>query len=284
MKILRKLLAAVSGGDGWHRKRRRSGTDSLYVGDNTLLIRTRRNNLIYADSRDVTIVPQLAFRRSWEPWVTKAMERALKPGMNAADAGAHIGYHACIMARLIGPGGQLDVIEANPRLVQLLRKTMAANGFHRRARCHEAILSDRAGEADFHIFENFLAASSVLPMQATAESFGDTVHVVRLRSARLDELVAGERLDALKIDCEGSEPAVIAGARRFLENGSLKHIFMEYSPHFYKDRAVPERMFADLERYGFRFAMIQPESAPRPMTRGEVLALPTLADLYLARG
>lgn len=281
MKFLRRVAAALGGGNKPQRHRR--GADSLYVGDHTLLIRTRRGHLIYADSRDLTIVPPLAFRGVWEPWVTRAMKRALKPGMNVADAGAHIGYHACIMARLIGPAGHLDVIEANPRLIHLLRKTMGANGFHRRARCHQVILSDRAGEADFHVFENFMAASSVHPMQATAESFGDKVRVERLPMARLDAIVTGDRLEALKIDCEGSEPAVIDGARRFLENGSLKHIFMEYSPHFYKDRAAPERMFADLERYGFRCAEIASEGEPRAVTRAQVLALPDLVDLHLVR-
>jgi len=283
MKFLRRMMATFAGDKKNKRNLRRGAANSLYVGDHTLLIRTRRGHVIYADSRDLTIVPQLAFQGVWEPWVTKAMQRALKPGMNVADAGAHIGYHACIMARLVGPAGRIDVIEANPRLAQLLRKTMGANGFQRRAQCHEVILSDRAGEADFHIFENFMAASSILPMQATAESFGDKVRVARLKTARLDAIVAAERLEALKVDCEGSEPAVIDGARRFLENGSLRHIFMEYSPHFYTDRAAPERMFADLERYGFRAALIEKDAAPRAMTRAQTLALPDLVDLYLAR-
>lgn len=282
MKFLRRMMAAIGSGRNKPNPRR-GGANSLYVGDHTLLIRTRRGHVIYADSRDLTIVPQLAFRGVWEPWVTKAMERALKPGMNAADAGAHIGYHACIMARLITPNGQIDLIEANPRLVELLHKTLGANGFQRRARCHAVILSDRAGEADFHIFESFLAASSILPMQATAASFGDKVRVARLKTARLDALVAGDRLEALKVDCEGSEPAVIDGARRFLENGSLRHIFMEYSPHFYHDRAAPERMFADLARYGFRAAMIEKDGVPRAMTPAQILALPDLVDLHLAR-
>ena len=96
-------------------------------------------------------------------------------------------------------------------------------------------------------------------------------------------IVTSDRLEALKIDCEGSEPAVIDGAGRFLENGSLKHIFMEYSPHFYKDRAAPERMFAELERYGFRCAEIASDGAARAMTRAQILALPDLVDLHLTR-
>jgi FkbM family methyltransferase len=197
MEFLRRVAAALVGGKG--SKRQRRGADSLYVGDHTLLIRTRRGHLIYADSRDLTIVPQLAFQGVWEPWVTQAMKRALKPGMNVADAGSHVGYHACIMARLIGPAGHLDVIEANPRLIHLLRKTMGANGFHRRARCHQVILSDRAGEADFHLFESFLAASSIHPMQATAESFGDRVRVERLPMARPDARIIRGRISTGRI-------------------------------------------------------------------------------------
>ena len=40
MEFLRRVAAALVGGKG--SKRQRRGADSLYVGDHTLLIRTRR--------------------------------------------------------------------------------------------------------------------------------------------------------------------------------------------------------------------------------------------------
>jgi FkbM family methyltransferase len=256
---------------------------SVYVGDQSLLIRTQAGHKIYADSRDLSVVPTLVFKGQWEPWVTRAMLKTLRLGMRVADIGAHVGYHTCVMADAVGEAGHVHAIEANPRSAALLRKTIAANGFYNRTSCHEVVVGDRSGEVDFHMFRGLTGSSSVLPMQETASRYGDVVDVERLRCEPLDSIIADSRLDAMKIDCEGSEPAIIAGAGSLLASPTLRHIFMEYSPYFYRDRERPVRMFADLERLGFRFEVIARKAEPRRASRDEVLALDGLFDIHLSR-
>jgi len=256
---------------------------SVYVGDNTLLIRTQSGHKIYADSRDLSVLPTLVFKGRWEPWVTRVMRDTLRTGMRVADVGAHFGYHTCIMAETVGRSGHVHAVEANPRMASLLRKTIAANNFFEYATCHEVVVGERSGQADFHMLRGLTGSSSVIPMQDTAAWFGDAVDVARLKCEPLDAIIAQGTLDAMKIDCEGSEPAIIAGAQRLLEAPALRHIFMEYSPYFYTDRERPVRMFADLERKGFRFAVIARDSAPRRVSREQVLALDGLFDIHLFR-
>jgi FkbM family methyltransferase len=281
MDLFRRL---VSGQLRFGRRRQAAyRIQTVYLGDHTLLIRTRRGHRIYADSRDLSVVPTLVFKGQWEPWLTKIMTGVLRPGMRVADVGAHIGYHTSVMAGLVGPNGYVHAIEANPRLAALLRKTILANGWHGHARCHEIVVAGEAGEVDFSLMEGFMGSSSILPMQQTAAKFGDTVQVRRLPADTLDHLIADGRLDAVKIDCEGSEPAVIAGARHLLESGSLKHIFMEYSPYFYRDKARPERMFADLSAFGFRIAIIERSGELRSIPARDIPHIAGLHDLYLSR-
>jgi FkbM family methyltransferase len=256
---------------------------TVYLGDHTLLIRTRHGHKIYADSRDLSVVPTLVFKGHWEPWLTTVMMKVLQPGMRVADIGAHIGYHTCTMAALVGPTGYVHVVEANPRLAALLRKTIMANGWHNHAECHEVVAAGETGEVDFSLMDGFMGSSSILPMQTTAAKFGDTVQVRRLRADMLDNIIADRRLDAMKVDCEGSEPAVMVGAKHLLENGSLKHIFMEYSPYFYGDRTRPQRMFANLSAYGFRIAVIGRTGELQSVTEEEIERMTGLHDLYLNR-
>jgi len=279
MNFLRRLLVGVSEG----KNRQQYRAQSVYIGDHTLLIRTQSGYKIYADSRDLSIVPTLVFKGYWEPWVAQVVRETLRPGMHVADIGAHVGYHTCIMAGAVGPTGHVHAIEANPRLAGLLRMTIAANGLYDYATCHQVVVGDRSGEIDFHLFRGLTGSSSVLPMQETAAKYGDTVEVQRLKCAPLDEIILDGRIDAMKIDCEGSEPAIIAGAQRLLGSATLRHIFMEYSPYFYSTQDAPAKMFADLERLGFRFSVVSRRGKPSAISREQVLALDGQFDMHLFR-
>jgi FkbM family methyltransferase len=278
MNFFRRLLGVFDG-----KSRQQYRMQSVYVGDHTLLIRSQSGHKIYADSRDLSVVPTLVFKGHWEPWVTRVIQETLRPGMRVADIGAHVGYHTCIMAGAVGRTGHVHAIEANPRLAGLLRMTIAANGLYDYATCHQVVVGERSSEVDFHMFRGLTGSSSVLPMQETAAKYGDAVDVQRLRCEPLDQILKDEKLDAMKIDCEGSEPAIIAGAQRHLGSATLRHLFMEYSPYFYTDRAAPERMFADLERMGFRFSVVRRRGDPEIMSREQVLALDGLFDMHLFR-
>jgi FkbM family methyltransferase len=278
MNFFRRLLDVFEGKD-----RPQYRMQSVYVGDDTLLIRTQSGHKIYAEARDLSVVPTLVFKGHWEPWVTRAVQASLRPGMRVADIGAHVGYHSCIMAAAVGRTGHVHAIEASPRLASLLRMTIAANDLHGYATCHQVVVGERSSEVDFHLLRGLTGSSSVLPMQNTAAYFGDTVDVQRLRCEPLDQILKDEKLDALKIDCEGSEPAIIAGAQRLLASKTLRHIFIEYSPYFYPDRSAPERMFADLERMGFLFSVVRRRGKPEIVSREQVMALDGLFDMHLFR-
>ena len=142
---------------------------------------------------------------SYEPEQTREFERALRPGDTVLDVGAHAGYYSLLSSLLVGDSGAVWAFEPNPRNFRSLRANLELNGC-RNARAVQLAVSDRTGEACFEAGSGsgtgHLSAGGSLPV----------------RTVSLDEFCAerGIRPAAVKIDVEGAELDVLAGAKRVL--------------------------------------------------------------------
>jgi FkbM family methyltransferase len=144
---------------------------------------------------------------TYEPWVQEAIMAVLRPGSHAWDVGAYFGYHTLLMRRVAG-AHRVIALEPDP--------------------------SNRA-HLERHLALNDATDVTVLPVAAGAAPGRGRVEVYRVPSG--NEVVpvndgAGEleivTLDGLldrypppsliKVDVEGAEDAVLAGARRVLED------------------------------------------------------------------
>lgn len=127
-------------------------------------------------------------------------------GRVALDIGANIGVWAEAMRRC---GAQVHAFEPNPKLFRMLRAGAAPSG----VTLHDIALSDRAGEAVLMVprgrrgYSNQGATLSA--EKIGAREFGS----VTVATARLDDLGIDD-VGFMKIDVEGHELAVIAGAER----------------------------------------------------------------------
>src|SRR4051812_41211082 len=65
---------------------------------NVVICRVLGNILMYVDTTDVSLVPHLCFSGCWEPWLTAALTRQLRPGFHCVDVGANHGYFALLFA------------------------------------------------------------------------------------------------------------------------------------------------------------------------------------------
>ena len=119
------------------------------------------------------------------------------------DVGANIGFWTGPASRTFG---SVHAFEPDPGLADALRRNVASN-----VTVHELALSDHEGEGRFMVpvFEN-KEISTRSSLEANANP-GLALIERRVRLARLDSLgLTG--VDAIKIDVEGHEAAVIAGA------------------------------------------------------------------------
>jgi len=153
----------------------------------------------------------------------------LQPAHTFVDVGAHYGYFSLLASRLVGPGGSVLSIEASPGNFRLLRTNVAGSPniypFHVAA-------SSGGGKTDFYEFPPLYAEyNSFNAEQYRSEPwYADNLpSSVTVGCRPLDAVIeeTGTSPDVIKIDVEGAEDRVLAGAEQLLRRASPL-IVMEY--------------------------------------------------------
>lgn len=165
--------------------------------------------------------------------------RFCRPGDVVVDVGANIGSHTVAFANAVGPAGKVYAVEPQRMAFQMLCGNIAANCLNNVHALPKAA-GERAGHAripqlSWNEPHNFGAVSL-----AAETSAGEAVDVVALDSLELPSC----RL--IKIDVEGMEPAVIAGARSVIE---------KFRPMLFVENNTVERAgetIAAIEQIGYR--------------------------------
>jgi len=136
------------------------------------------------------------------------------PGGVAVDVGANIGTHTLALAEMAGPTGRVYSFEPQRALFNLLCGNLALNRATN-VRARHAAVGEAAGAIETPPIDygaagafNFGAVS--LADAAGYPPGGETVELITLDSLALD------RCDLLKIDVEGMERPVLAGAAETL--------------------------------------------------------------------
>jgi FkbM family methyltransferase len=149
-----------------------------------------------------------------EKWFEKEMTllaRWLRPGMSVIDIGANLGVYSLPIARLVGPEGQVFSYEPASETRRLLAISKASNGADN---LHIVAMALSDAEREGHLV---LAASSELN---TLDGSGPGERV------QITSLDAEEKtrnwgvIDFIKIDAEGEEERILAGAGSFFARQS----------------------------------------------------------------
>lgn len=199
---------------------------------------------------------------------TTHFRRVLKPGMTVVDAGGNHGYFTLLAASLVGPAGRVLSFEPSPENCHWIRRGVAANGFEN-VHAFEVALADRSG---------------ALPLQLCADSGGHSIagapmwatgEAIEVATERLDCLLqkAGvDRVDLLKIDVEGAEMSVLAGAERMLAAPHDMSVAIDIHPWLGVDA---DGLLALLEDYKFKVSHMdgRPILPAERHTLKEVLAV-----------
>lgn len=124
------------------------------------------------------------------------------PARNAIDAGANKGTYTYLMART---ARHVHAFEPNPKMFALLQRTAPRN-----ATAHPIALADGSGTAVLRIPYGRKGHSNQGASLSAAKVGGDFTPVT-VETRRIDDLALGE-IGFIKIDVEGFEAAVLAGA------------------------------------------------------------------------
>jgi len=152
------------------------------------------------------------FRDTLEPEFEHLLE-FLEPSAVLVDIGANTGIYTLKGATFLSAnGGQVVALEPFPEMLATLQHNVRVNGLNN-VRLRNVCAGDRTHAASF--WQNFDKPNTFSLTRRDEKAACLSVLVVAL-----DDLFAWEdlhRLDYLKIDAEGAEAQIIAGAKKVIE-------------------------------------------------------------------
>lgn len=189
---------------------RRLATHLAHRG--TVAYRDAAGHLVTADLDDY--MERSGFFGAHQPGLVRFVSSVLAPGDWAIDAGANVGLITSAMAAAVGPAGAVWAVEPLPRNVERLRALKDGNHLDH-LHVFPVALSSRAATAELRLPAGTGGsgfASFVAPWAGEGR--------LEVRTRTLDDLVdahgPAHPLRLVKIDVEGAEGELLAGARTTL--------------------------------------------------------------------
>lgn len=181
----------------------------------------------------------------YEPLETHVVASHVFPGDVVLDVGAHIGYYTLLLARLVGPSGEVLAFEPDPDNFALLERNVRLNGYST-VRCVNAAAADRTGRTDLY-------RSTTNPGDHRIYASEEERDSLSVRCLRLDEFLdgRGRGVDFMKMDVQGAELAVLRGMEETLRRSPRMGIVAELWPYGLRTfGAEPASLLAFLEGQG----------------------------------
>lgn len=147
-----------------------------------------------------------------EPDLQAALELLAQDGMVVYDIGANVGFVSVLLARLVGPTGQVFAFEPVPANAQQIQYNARANQFSN-IRVQTVAIAESDGVAGFRLTD----FSTTGKFAAISPTTGHTEILVPTR--QIDRMVFESEIPApslIKIDAEGAEVGILKGAARVL--------------------------------------------------------------------
>ncbi len=152
------------------------------------------------------------------------LESWLRPGMRVADVGANVGLYTLLMARLVGPQGRVFAFEPEPGMAAALARSAEENG-SLQVLVREAAVGDTPGTGILRQNPVNSGDGRMSRRPSGAPQSGTTVPI-----CTLDEALAGQRVDFVKMDIQGWESNALRGARELVRRSPAVGIYFEFWP------------------------------------------------------
>jgi FkbM family methyltransferase len=163
--------------------------------------------------------------RTSEPTSLAVVGHFLEAGSTFVDVGANIGLFSMAAARRLRTEGHIVAIEPNADLVPALRTNVERHS-QRGAQLTiiNAAIGRIPGRIDLTLTTNSLVTSTV-----RTPSMSGPTRQINVEAFTLDQLNLHD-VSVIKIDVEGAEPDVLAGARQLLNANAQMVMMLELNP------------------------------------------------------
>lgn len=179
---------------------------------------------------------------------TRYVRRFLRPGMTMVDVGANVGYFTALAASVVGESGCAIAVEPSTRAFEHLQYLVTRNRLPQ-VRIFHGGLSDKKGCAPLYCGDQRNFTPTMV-----AHGGLDPLEFVAVRT--LDDLAAElaiDRIDLLKIDVEGHEPAVLRGATELLARRAIGAVLCEFNDYWLRAAGCSSQaLWRLLLDHGFR--------------------------------
>jgi FkbM family methyltransferase len=183
----------------------------------------------------------------FEPKTSRALEKLIRPGFVVIDVGANIGAHTLNIARLVGSTGQVIACEPTDFAFLKLAKNIDLNP-HLRSRV--TALQCFLGPVAEHKVPKLIY--SRWPLKGGPDlhqkHLGAKEVTTGAKPTSIDEIVKNldlKRIDLVKLDVDGFECEVLAGAKSVL--WKYKPVFvMELAPYVLNERGCSLKIILDI--------------------------------------
>jgi len=229
--------------NSWERKLRNLRVDLLGYVPNFLLKPVAEssdvfkkiapyNFYILLNIQDKSISRPLLIKGSYEQSVSELFVKYLKSDSCVVDIGANIGYYSLLAASQC-PQGKVFSFEPDNKNFQLLKTSIAYNGFDKIIQAYNFAVSD----ANKTIIISDLGNPGNSGARFTAEDedllksliSAPDAYFKKIEAIQLDTFLTESRVDIVKIDIEGHEPYAIRGMLNILKRDQ-PIIFAELAP------------------------------------------------------
>ncbi len=203
-----------------------------------------------------------------DPLLVRLASDVVKTGDVVWDVGANLGLFSFCAASRAGRAGTVVALEPDPWLVRLLRRSARGRAAGARVDVVPIAVSDRVGISRFHIARRSRATSHIEGFGT--DQAGGTREVHSVPTTTLDRLLDDfPAPDVVKIDVEGAEALVLAGARHLLGSARptvICEVFEPSADAVAATLAAADYVVFDADRF--------PGAEPAPRPTLATLALP----------
>jgi FkbM family methyltransferase len=182
------------------------------------------------------------------------LHRLLRSGDVFVDCGANVGIWTLTAASAVGPEGRVHAFEPNPDTVRKLSGNVSRSGFG-----NVEVVSAAVGRTEGELLLRCEAEHNL--SRIVGEPGAATVPV---RVVPLDRALGTERVAGCKIDVEGAELDVLAGAERILAT-SRPWLSVELNPEYSGDGTLGQwEVHRYLRNLGYSALRFEDALTPSP--------------------
>lgn len=181
------------------------------------------------------------------------MIRELKQGDNVIDIGANVGLITLLLAKVVGPAGNVISFEPGPKSFALLKLNTLINGYKNITLTNKAV-SSSSGIENLFICPTGESDNQV---SVTDLEWENEVRIgMPIETVSLDDYFLSEndvKVDFIKIDTQGGEYKALQGMQNLLNRNRDIRLIIEYAPYLPLWKDLEPQRFLDLIRsLGFK--------------------------------